>query len=67
MKLKDCLEIGRDCGLETVGEAILNIELHSISLFAYSEIKNELNELYEATKDISYDTTIGEILNENQV
>ena len=65
MKLKDCLEIGRDCGLKTVGEAITNIELNSSSLFAYSEIKNELNELYEATKDISYDTTIGEILNEN--
>ena len=45
MKLKDCLELAIDCGLETVGEALYNVNMHSGSLFIYSEIHNELNEL----------------------
>lgn len=45
MTLKDALEMGIDCGLTTVGEAILNIEFHSPSLFSYTEIENELSEL----------------------
>lgn len=28
MKLKNCLEIGYNCGLETVSEAVYNVELH---------------------------------------
>lgn len=45
MKLSKALEIGRDCGLETVGECIRNIEIHSSSLFSYSDIGKELLEL----------------------
>ena len=30
MKLKTCLEIAKDCNLETVGEALFNISLQSV-------------------------------------
>lgn len=46
MKLIDVLELGSDCGLEDVGEAMLNVDLHAPSLFAYSEMDSELNEMY---------------------
>ena len=45
MKLKTALEIGIDCGLETIGESLYNIQIHSPSLFTYAEINKELNEL----------------------
>ena len=45
MKLKTALEIGIDCGLETIGESLYNIQIHSSSLFTYAEINKELNEL----------------------
>lgn len=47
MKLKDCLELAKDRELETVGEALYNVNLHSGNLFAYSEIHNELTELQQ--------------------
>lgn len=47
MKLKEAMELGMICGLETIEECLLNIELHATSLFAYSELNQELNELYE--------------------
>jgi hypothetical protein len=47
MKLEKALEIGRDCGLKTIEECILNIEIHSPSLFSYDKINEELNELYK--------------------
>jgi S-adenosylmethionine:diacylglycerol 3-amino-3-carboxypropyl transferase len=46
MKLKECLELGQDCGLETMREAIKNVYIHSSNMFIYSEIKKELDELY---------------------
>lgn len=45
MKLITALNIGRDCGLETVSEAILNIDMHAICIFRYEEIPEEMNEL----------------------
>jgi hypothetical protein len=39
------LEIGQDCGLTTVGEAVFNIHIHCLSLFNYGEERKELNEL----------------------
>jgi hypothetical protein len=43
MKIQEALEIGNNCGLETVGEAIFNIKIHAISLF--DDSNKELNEL----------------------
>ena len=46
MKLKECIELGRECGLETIEECILNVELHSASLFKIDNIAKEISELY---------------------
>jgi hypothetical protein len=45
LKLIDALEIGLDCGLTTVGEAIFNIRIHCINLFNYDEIEEEIKKL----------------------
>lgn len=47
MKLYDACKIAVGCGLETIGEAIMNIELHSSSIFSYEELTDELDELYK--------------------
>lgn len=47
MKLKEALEIGIDCGLDTVSEAILNIRFRAINIFAYDKEESEYNELIE--------------------
>lgn len=52
MKLKEALEIGIDCGLETARECIMNVDLHVLSLFSYSEINKELNELYSEAEEL---------------
>lgn len=46
MTLKDACGFGIACGLNTVGESVFNIDIHSISIFSYDEISKELNELY---------------------
>ncbi len=45
MKLQTAIEIAKNCGLETAGEAIFNIKLHAVNLFSYSDIQKELVEL----------------------
>ena len=52
MTLKACLEIGNDCGLKTVGEAIYNINLHAGNIFDYSKINIEMKELLDEAKDL---------------
>ncbi len=47
MKFKEALEIGKDCGLDTVSEAILNIRMRAINIFDYGEEQSEYNELIE--------------------
>lgn len=64
MKLKECLEIGKECGLTTLNEALMNIEIHATNVFSYSEMSNELNELYESVKDISGGSLIEDLLND---
>lgn len=45
MNLKMALEIGKDCELETVGEAIYNIKSHVLQLFSPYDINKELAQL----------------------
>lgn len=52
MKLKTALEIGKTCGLETIGESLYNIQIHSPSLFTYPEIIKELGELILERDDL---------------
>lgn len=58
MKVKEACEIAENCGLETIGEAIFNIELHAISLFPYDALNKELTELHEDAKNYLMDDSI---------
>ena len=51
MKLAECMSIGNECGLFTIEECYDNIDFHSMSLFSYDSIGEELLELQ---KDIFY-------------
>lgn len=51
MKLKECMEIGKECGLYSIKECYENIILHSLSLFKYDDISKEIKELQ---MDLSY-------------
>lgn len=62
MKLKAACEIAEACGLETVGEAIRNIEIHAISLFTYDELDKEMNELYDEAAYYMKEVSIFEVL-----
>lgn len=64
MKLKDALEIGLECGLTNVGEAIFNIQLHAANIFVYGEEQKEFNELISECKirNINKDMLIEDVL-----
>ena len=67
MKLTEALDIAEDCGLTTVSEAILNIDMHAMSIFSYAEMGQELNELFSGYNElynagaITKDTPIDEV------
>ena len=46
MKFIEALEMGVACGLNTVTEAVRNVEIHSTNLFIYEKISSEFKELY---------------------
>lgn len=54
MKLKSALEIGKECGLTTVSEAIVNINMHAMSMFAYDEMSSEYNELVKDFRESGF-------------
>ncbi len=45
MTLKEAIRIGKVCGLKTVDEAVLNVELSATQIFPYKDIPKELREL----------------------
>lgn len=45
MKLAECLELGKDCGLNTWEECYNNVDYHATSFFLYKDINKELLEL----------------------
>ena len=45
MKLKECLEIGKECRLTTWEECYDNVYLHASNIFKYDEINKEILEL----------------------
>lgn len=51
MKLAKSIELGRACGLSSLDECVLNVEMHATSLFTYGEINKELQELYSDLKE----------------
>lgn len=64
MRLIKCLEIGKSCDLETVGEAMLNIDMHAISIFDYEKLTEELREMYDEFENSGFkkDTLISSVL-----
>ena len=38
MKLKECLELGKECGLTTWEDCYVNVDLHAMCIFKYDEI-----------------------------
>jgi hypothetical protein len=52
MTLKTCLEIGLDCKLETIGEAVYNIDLHAISILDYNTMNQEISHLYKEAEEL---------------
>ena len=64
MRLFTCLDIANACGLETVDEAIYNIELHATSIFTYDKIEEEISEIYQELRlrKINSEMTINEAL-----
>ena len=65
MRLFTCLDTANACCLETVGEAIYNIELHATSTFVYDKIDEEIAEIYQEVqfRKINSEMTINEALN----
>ena len=51
MKLYNALDLGRECGLEAVSEAIINVEIHCGNLFSYDKMDKEFDELYSELED----------------
>ena len=45
MTLNECIEMGRECGLTTLGEAYDNVSIHATSLFKWEDIEKEIQEL----------------------
>ena len=65
MRLFTCLDLANACGLETVDEAIYNVELHAMSIFVYDKIDEEISEIYQEVqfRKINSEMTINEALN----
>jgi hypothetical protein len=51
MKLKDAVGLGKACGLKSLEEYVLNIELHCMNLFLYDDVEKELAELNAEAKN----------------
>lgn len=62
MTLKKACEIGKKAGCITVGEAILNIENHAVSLFGWPDMAAELKELVDEATDCDDDILIEEVI-----
>lgn len=62
MTLKSAYDIAEACGLNTIGEAVLNIEFNAFQLFPYGKITKELNELYIEARTYPNETPISSIL-----
>lgn len=55
MTLKEVCELADACGLETVGEAVMNAELHYDALVSVSEMEEEFEKLYREVRELGYD------------
>lgn len=56
MTLKTCLDIGRECGLKTVGDAVFNIDMLATHIFEYGAIAEEENEIVRQRDELFANT-----------
>ena len=54
--------MAEECGLSTVGEAVMNIELHAGSLFPYQDVPLELYQLETEANGYDPDCPISKAL-----
>ena len=47
MRLIEACKAAKECGLETLDEALTNIEHMAMSMFPYKDIPTEILEMYE--------------------
>ena len=62
MRLIEALNIAKACGLNTVGEAVMNINLHAVSLFPFEDLPLELEQLESEAKSFDKDALISEAM-----
>jgi hypothetical protein len=62
MRLIEALNIAKACGLNTVGEAVMNISLHAVSLFPFEDLPSEFEQLESEAKSFDKDTLISEAM-----
>lgn len=55
---QDTLAMAYFCGLETIGEAMNNMELHATQLFKYDEIEEKLDLMYQAFAGVMPDDKV---------
>ena len=55
MKLKEICEIADACGLETVGQAMMNAERHYDALVSIANMDKEFEELYREAKELGHE------------
>lgn len=66
MKIKSACEITHACGLETILEAISNIDYHCMQIFPYDEIEKELEELYNDAKNYDLNSSIYTVIDRKE-
>ena len=66
MRLEKACKIGKDCGVETIEQVFMLVELHAMCMFKYDEIDEELNEMYKDYKNsgLNENSSIYEVLKE---
>jgi hypothetical protein len=55
--IKTAIQIGKGCGLQTLGECFENVRHHSMSIFKYTEISKELQELVDEIMEYKFKPT----------
>lgn len=58
MNLREACRLGLLCGLQTMDEAWLNVQLHSLNLFVYEHMDDVLSSLEEKFSRYNPDTKI---------
>lgn len=66
MKIKSACEIADACGLETILEAISNIDYHCMQIFPYDKMREELEELYNDAKNYDLNSSIYTVIDRKE-